>query len=215
MGSILEGKTLVALGDSLIYGNILGNEKTWVHLLGKKHHMKVFNYGINGNTVACQDTETEHPPMCVRCRDMAEPADYVVILGGANDKRLGVPIGSAGTANRDCRTFVGALNVLLECVTAKYPKARILLMTNYNRRPDPNACGLSDIDYVDAMLGAAAGWAVPCFDNYRSSGLSFQNPAQLAWIDEGLSLGQPENHHFSEEAYQWLMKRYEAVLESL
>ena len=34
MGSILDGKTLAALGDSLIYGNLLGNEKTWVNLLG-------------------------------------------------------------------------------------------------------------------------------------------------------------------------------------
>ena len=33
---ILRGKTLVALGDSLIYGNKLGNEATWVNKLGKK-----------------------------------------------------------------------------------------------------------------------------------------------------------------------------------
>ena len=215
MGSILEGKTLAALGDSLIYGNLLGNEKTWVNLLGRKHHMKVFNYGINGNPVAVQEKEPERIPMCIRYQDMTKDADYVVILGGANDKRLDVPIGECSFSNRDTRTFMGALNTLIEGVTGRSPKARLLLMTNYNRWPQKNCLGLSDLDYVDAMIKAGELWSVPCFDNYRNCGLSFQNPAQLSWIDEGLSMGLQENHHFSPEAYEWLVDKYQVVLEGL
>lgn len=215
MGSILDGKSLVALGDSLIYGNHLGNEKTWVHMLGVKHQMQVYNYGENGNPVAMQDMEPERVPMCVRYQNMTKHADYVVILGGANDKRLNVPIGEIIMTNRECTTFAGALNTIIAGVTDKYPKARILLMTNYNRWPEKNRLGLSDIDYVDAMLEVSGLWSIPCFDNYRNCGLSFQNPAQLKWIDEGICLGGPENHHFSEEAYRWLLTRYEALLESL
>lgn len=215
MASVLDGKTLAALGDSLIYGNLLGNEKTWVNLLGAKHGMRVLNYGENGGPVARQEVEPERVPMCERCLRMEEGADYVVILGGANDKRLHVPIGETTVENRDAGTFAGALNLLLERVTRKYPRGKLLMMTNYNRWPDKNRLGLSDIDYVDAMLRVAGLWAIPCFDNYRGSGISFQNPAQLAWIDEGLSLGLAENHHFSEEAYRWLLPKYEALLEAL
>lgn len=215
MASRLDGKTLAALGDSLIYGSRLGNEKTWVNLLGKKHGMKVYNYGENGNPVARQEIEPERVPMCDRCLELPADADYIVILGGANDKRLHVPIGEMTMENRDAATFAGALNLLLERVTQRSPKARLLLMTNYNRWPSKNRLGLSDIDYVDAMLQIAGLWSLPCFDNYRNSGISFQNPAQLAWIDEGLSLGTAANHHFSEEAYRWLLPRYEAALESL
>lgn len=215
MGSILEGKTLVALGDSLIHGSQLGSDKTWVNLLGQKHQMRVYNYGKNGNPVALQDREPDQVPMCVRYRHMVKDADYVVILGGANDKRLNVPIGEIFRDNRDCRTFAGALNTLLEGVTAQYPRARILLMTNYQRWPHENGLGLTEAAYVDAMLAVAALWALPCFDNYRRCGLSFYNPAQLAWIDEGLTLGMAENRHFSEEAYRWLLPRYEALLEGL
>lgn len=211
----LEGKTLLALGDSLIYGNRLGNEKTWVNLLGQKRRMQVYNYGQNGNTVAVQTREPAQVPMCVRWQEMAAETDYLVILGGANDKRLDVPIGEISRENRDKATFAGALNVLLEGVTARYPRARLLLMTNYQRWPKANGLGLTELAYVDAMLEVAALWALPCFDNYRGCGLSFQNPAQLAWIDEGLSLGLPENRHFSEEAYRWLLPRYEALLEAL
>ena len=142
-------------------------------------------------------------------------ADYIVILGGANDKRLHVPIGELTRENRDDTTFAGALNLLLERVTGRYPRGKLLLMTNYNRWPEKNRLGLSDIDYVNAMLEIAGLWSIPCFDNYRNSGISFQTPAQLSWIDEGISLGLAPNHHFSEAAYRWLLPKYEAVLEGL
>ena len=157
--------------------------------------------------------------MCVRYADMADGADYVVLLGGSNDKRLHVPLGDeacrADRSYRDTSTFYGALNTLIAGLTEKYPKAKILLMTTYNRWPSKNKYGLTDIDYVDAMLEVAALWSLPCFDNYRASGISFQNPAQLPWIDEGIELGIGANHHFSHEAYEWLTNKYEKLLEAL
>ena len=209
----LHGKTLVAIGDSLIYGNKLGNEATWPNLLGKKCGMTVHNFGKNGNPVAKQEREPQQIPMCIRYADMPDRADYVVVLGGANDKRLDVPIGQNDST--DPTTFKGALRQMILGLTAKYPKAKILFLTNYNRWPSKNALGLSDIDYVDAMIEMCALFAIPCFDNYRASGISFQNPNQLAWIDEGLALGRPENHHFTAEAYDWLLPKYAALLAGL
>lgn len=217
--SQLDGKTIVALGDSLFHGNKLGPAATWIALLAKKHNMTAYNYGINGNTVAYRPDESGKVPMCERYKDMADGADYVVLLGGANDKRVHVPLGDEDRrydrTYRDTKTFCGALHELIAGLTAKYPKAKLLLMTNYDRWPSKNKLGLSDIDYVDAMLGVAAAWSIPCFDNYRASGISFQNPAQLPWIDEGIELGLEENHHFSHEAYEWLTNKYEHLLESL
>ena len=219
MASVLDGKTLVALGDSLIHGSKLGPSATWVNKLAERHGMTVYNYGINGNSIALPETEEKHPPMCIRYADMADGADYVVLLGGANDKRLSIPLGDEERRNdrsyRDITTFRGALNTLIAGLCEKYPKAKILLMTNYNRWLHKNKLGMSDIEYVDAMLEVAALWSIPCFDNYRQCGLSFQNPAQLAWIDEGLALGIERNHHFSSEAYDWLLNKYEKLLEAL
>ena len=101
-------------------------------------------------------------------------------------------------------------------LTQKYPKAKILFMTNYNRWPSKNELGLSDIDYVLAMEEICHKWSIPCYNNYYNCGISFQNPAQRAWMDEALSLGlEKPNHHFSDEAYDWLVPRYEALLKSL
>lgn len=209
---ILENKTIVALGDSLFYGNKLGNDATWINMLGKKYHMTVYNHGKNGNTLALQ-TKEPRPPMCERFAEMEDGADYVVVIGGANDKRLDVPIGE--NTDTDPATFKGALNILITGLTQKYPKAKMLFFTNYNRWPGKNALGISDIAYVDAMLEVCALRAVPCFDNYRASGISFQNPAHVAWADEGVALGLPENHHFSKEAYEWLLPKYEMLLAGL
>lgn len=211
---ILNGKKIVALGDSLFHGNKDCKGGTWLEMLAKKHNMTLFNYGQNGNTMSVQSEEVQKlPAMCVRYADMEDGADYVVILGGANDKRLNVPLGPDDST--DPTTFCGALNVLILGVTAKYPRARVLFMTNYNRWPSKNKLGLSDIDYVEAMERVCRRYSLPCFNNYYNSGISFQNPAQLAWIDEGVVRGDAPNHHFSSEAYAWLMTRYEALLASL
>lgn len=211
--SNLDNKTLVAIGDSLIYGNKLGNDATWVNKLAARHNMTVYNHGINGNTVARQQTETKNQPMCVRYADMENGADYVVVLGGANDKRLSVPLGEDDST--DDTTFKGALNVLISGLTEKYPRAHILFMTNYDRWPSKNKLGISDIDYVDAMISVCARRSIPCFDNYRESGVSFRDPETLKWLDEGIVLGIGENHHFSDEAYDLLLEKYDPILESL
>lgn len=210
----LHGKTIVALGDSLFHGNLDCKGNTWLEMMAKRNEMQLYNYGQNGNTLAVQHKEKQPlPPMCVRYADMAEGADYVVVLGGANDKRLNVPLGPIDSTSLE--TFHGALNLLIAGITAKYPKARILFMTNYNRWPGKNQLGLSDIDYVEAMQRACARWSIPCFDNYHNCGISFQNPAHAAWMDEGIVRGGAANRHFSPEAYEWLSYKYEALLAAL
>ncbi len=205
--SILTGKTLVVLGDSLV----CPAETAWPALLGKSEQMTVYNYGIPGNSIAYVEGRSE--PMVRRYKAMHPQADYVVLLGGANDKNQSVPLGGIDAADEN--TFIGALRLLAAGLIDMYPKARILFLTNYNRRPKPNALGLHDIDYVDAMIRVAAEFAIPCFDNFRNSGISFHNPAQKAWMDRGLAAGKDPDWHFSPEAYEWLMPKYRALLESL
>ena len=210
----LHGKTIVALGDSLFHGSkdCVGN--TWLEMMARRNEMTLYNYGQNGCTVAIQHVE-ERPfaPMCIRYADMVDDADYVVVLGGANDRRLDIPIGEVDSESAE--TFCGALNVLIAGITQKYPKARILFMTNYNRYLSKNKIGLSDIDYVEAMKKVCCKWSIPCFDNYHNCGISFQNPAHLAWIDEGVVRDGNANRHFSAEAYEWLSYKYEAILASI
>ena len=210
--SILQGKTLIAIGDSLIYGNQLGNAVTWPNLLGEKHSMTVHNFGKNGNTLACQTRYPEQIGMCVRYKDMPDGADYVVVLGGANDHNLRVPLGM--DTDTDTYTFKGALNTLITGLREKYPKAKLLFLTNYDRLA-PEKAGVAEVAYVEAMLEVCAKRGVPCFDNFHNSGVNFGDAEMLAWIDEGVALCGVANRHFSKAGYQYLLPIYEKLLENL
>lgn len=206
----LFGKTLVVLGDSLIQGGNLPKEDTWVNRM-VHYGMTVYNHGINGNTVAmCKNAGST--PMCVRYAEM-EAADYVVVLGGANDRNYGVPVGEIDST--DPYTFSGAVRQLILGLTKKYPHAKILFMTNYHRWDEPNANGLYELDYVRAMEEVCCRYSIPCYNNYYECGLSFFLPAHSDWIDEGVVAGRGPNRHFSKAAYTWLLPKYAKLIASL
>lgn len=198
---LLYGKALTFIGDSLAYGNIIGQHAVWSHLLGMKYNMNVVNMGINGNSVARQNVETTNLPMIDRFTSIPATSDYVVLIGGANDKRLNVPIDE----------FKTALETIIDGVRVNVPKAKLLFLTNYNRFPNSaNTLGLNDIDYVNAMMEVCKNKGVKCFDNYHESGVTFAE-----WFDEGVAQGTTANKHISKEGYKWLLPIYENLLRGL
>ena len=116
----LCGKTIVALGDSLFHGSKDCQGNTWLEMMARRNEMKLYNYGQNGNTVAVQHIEQQPlAPMCVRYSDMVDHTDYVVVIGGANDKRLNIPLGDIDSSSTEI--FCGALNVLRRRSYRKIP----------------------------------------------------------------------------------------------
>lgn len=217
--SPLYQKKLTVMGDSLIYGNELGNGCTWVTNIGIKYGMTYTNLGINGNTVAQQSTETTYNAMVNRTDTVPTDTDIFVLLGGANDKRLNVPIGEIGSTDKT--TFIGAVTTIISNVRARCPKARILLLTTYNRYASRNTLGFGDEDYATAMIAAGKYNLVPVFDNFHCSGVNFLDPVMDGWIDEcwnrqqlvdGEVVYYDPTHHFGVEGYEWITPLYEAYL---
>ena len=98
------------------------------------------------------------------------------------------------------------------------------MFTNYQRYTTVNGIGLSDIDYVNAMIDVAKKYSVPVFDDYRCCGISFLNADQKAWIDEaknrqklvdGEIVYYDDVEHFSVEAYEWMTSLYEHIISDL
>ena len=213
----LYGKKMIVLGDSLTIGaesqGTLG--RTWIELLGEKYHMTVYNYGISGTKVSSGGDAERTDDMCRRIDDILaehDTCDIFILMGGANDKNQNVPLGSISDTSD--QTFRGAVREILHKVSEKYQKnCRVLAMTTYHRYDTPNSIGIYEIEYVNAMLDACASLGVPCFNNYAFSGLSLAEydegiPA-YPWADSGLADGKDASHHFSAEAYEYLMPVYE------
>jgi hypothetical protein len=211
--SPLYQKSIGGMGDSLMNGSVTGNQITWLNKIGSKYDMNYYNYGDNGDTVANQTFDTAQPCMVNRYMNLAPNLDYLVLLGGANDRRCNVPLGTLTSTDKN--TFMGALNIIIDGWRQLYPKAHIVFMTNYNRAQGVvNTLGLTDLDYVNAMIQVCANKFVTCYDNYHNSGVNFYDPNLKVWMDEGIAMiDGTQNFHISDECYTWLMPKYEKLLE--
>lgn len=208
---VFDGKTILGLGDSLMCAHFLGKKSSWLNLLGAKHGMKVYNYANTGATVAKRTGNTNSlVTQCSKAIRRLKKVDYIVLLGGANDWRLNVPIGT--DSDRTTDTFKGSLYVMLSRLKAAYPKAKIVCMTTYRRHRYKSRLGFQDTDYADAMIQVCRKSGIPCFDNIHDSGVNFASSAWCAWGDEGLYLHMSKNYHFSPAAYQKLVPVYETFL---
>lgn len=146
---ILKGLTVNALGDSYFEGHGLPQSKVWLGLLASKYDIKMNNYGVGGSTVSDYVNKN---PMCVRYTSMSDNyADIVLLEGGRNDFNNEVPLGDVDS--HDTKTFLGALNVTIEGLKAKYPDAMIVCISNWNFPGTKNELGCAD--YANAMEAVA------------------------------------------------------------
>lgn len=231
LSNILLGKTIIGLGDSLLYGQGVGgdNSKTWFGKLTTNYGMTGYNYGISGNTIGTIPAEyaeqDDTMPMWQRISDIFEQVpscDYFVLLGGANDCWRNVPIGTM--TDTTGATFMGAINYIITYIrenyrNAKGKRAKLLLMTNYNRKLRTSATGHTDEEYVDAMLEVAHYRGIPCIDNYHDVGLDLRRENDVGYATDAKwacdwNEGTTTNH-LSEEGYNYLLPIYEKKLKSI
>ena len=155
----LEGKSIGVMGDSYVRNHREPVEKTWHYKFARKHGMRYFNYGRNGNCISV-DLEQWGPGMWHRYTDMADSLDYVVVVGGHNDAARLDQIGP--------ELFEQRLDELCEGLVERYPRARILFFTPWTCKDFE---GSNRQKVVDAMLRVCGNHGIPVFDAARRSGI--------------------------------------------
>ena len=210
--NILQGKKLVVIGDSMVQGHCLSDEKkqTWVAKIAERNGMRHKNYGINGTALAYQDVYDGECPreqsVVGRYASMDDDADYILVFSGTNDIHNAVPLGEDDST--DPATFKGALNFLCEKLIEKYPTGKIGFITPYTPPYDMGAWRLAPL-YVDAIVQICARHSISVFDNSKNGGINWTNQTHVA----ALTLG--DTTHLSEAGMEFVSTRYEAFLRSL
>ena len=189
-----KGKIFAAIGDSITNGFIPRNTagypgtlKSFTKLTAWKLGMKYLNYGIDGSTVAYHASRN---PMSVRYADMSNDADIINVLGGTNDVRNGIELGTM--SDRTNTTFYGALHVLFQGLYTKYvagvstatgKKKKIIICTPI-KLLDPDKASLSNTvannatalyqwdAWISAVKEVAAFYSLPVLDFYNLSGIN-------------------------------------------
>lgn len=177
LGTVLEGKSIMFLGDSLLTGYGLDDyRQSWCSMLEAEYGMYVTNNAITGSTISVGNGTGTYPggayePMCERFLPTKE-YDVIFITGGGNDWSYGIPLGEDMTS-RDTSNLMGAMNVLLDRLQEKYPKAMLVYMTCWNAYEKRNICGVSLQEYNDAMVSICESRGVHCFrgDDENVSGI--------------------------------------------
>jgi len=196
----LKNKTINFLGDSITEGcKTSDSAHRFTDIIAREYELKEMrNYGIGGTRYAKQHTPSENPlhdlDFCSRVSEMAPDADIVVVFGGTNDYGHGdAPFGNTSDLSPD--TFCGACNVLYSSLIAKYPDAKIVVVTPLHRTGENCIYGDGSKTvpcppleaYIKAICQVAADYGLPVLDLYRAGILNPNDPSVLAeFVPDGL-----------------------------
>ncbi len=161
-----SSKIYCAMGDSITYGvqpkaNGMRMNNPYPTLVKNELGLKqVYNYGIGGSAL-CYD-------MCNRVNNMVENADIISVFGGTNDFYAGNY--TLGTYNDKVNsTIYGALNIIADTLTTKYPNAFIFFMTPLKRSDVIiNDAGYKLSDVADAIKVVGNMYDIPVLDLYNN-----------------------------------------------
>lgn len=146
---IFDGLTLSTFGDSITAQGL------WQPIVKAELGFKKFNnLGIGGSKVSGSDANC----MCEDERINKIPSDsnVIIFMGGTNDWGQNIQLGSIGS--KDTNTFYGAVNVVADKLTAKFPKAKIIFMSTTftkNKTGLINDLQLKNSDYGLAVKNVA------------------------------------------------------------
>lgn len=170
----LQNAKLNFLGDSITEGcGVAVAENFFVNRIASRTGAVCRNYGIGGTRIALQQKPSENPvwdqDFLSRVEKMDADADAILVFGGTNDYGHGdAPFGQM--CDRTADTFYGALHALYAALMARYPTARIIVLTPLHRQfEEETQPGLAA--YVDAIREVAAFYQLPVLDLYANCSL--------------------------------------------
>lgn len=173
---------LASLGDSITYGFIPRNSpgypgqlESYACVAARLLDMDFYNAGINDSTLAAGQGSFE--PMCERFSSLPPDADIVTVMGGTNDIRQGILLGTLNDRSTD--TYCGALHRICEGLYRKYfiengtctgKDKRIVLLTPLKLMDAATGELTYGLEaFAEAVLEIGAYYCFPVLDFYRNS----------------------------------------------
>ena len=220
MRDYLFDKTIMAIGDSMVYGQNVGLPNTWLAKIGERTGANTINKGSNGAFMSNYPYGISNPKYTSVYQKICNPdnvqgeyiddetlnsCDYILIFAGTNDSNStnpSVPIGEVDSV--DPLEFCGAMNCIIQKLYERVPTIKIGFITPYQKKDSTKRT-----DIISAIKNVCAKYSVPVFDNSLNGGLIFENEHQA----QALTLG--DNVHLNVLGHQYVSTKYEAFLRTL
>ena len=207
----LDGLKINFLGDSITQGVGASSEETcYVAQIARLTGAICRNYGISGTRIARRKVPYENPSFdqdfCSRVEIMDADADMIVVFGGTNDFGHGdAPLGTMD--DRTVWSFYGALHVLYDSLIARYPNAKIVILTPMKRH-ERERNGRFLMPFVEGVREVSSAYKLPLLDLFDEMPVDLHDPEMEAkYIPDGL--------HPNDDGHLMLAKRIIKFLEEL
>lgn len=185
LSSPWAGKIANYMGDSLTA------QDSWQPSINTALNLLSSNYGVGGAKISGTAVDSMHQDL--RINELSINADLIVVLGGTNDWAQSVPLGVEESV--DTNTFNGALNVMIEKLTTRYPFKQIVLVTPpHSEMPGrvPGTWAAQDVNneghriqaYANAIINRAAYYGIAVADANGKSGINTVN-VDANMVDDG------------------------------
>lgn len=206
----LKGKKIVFLGDSITEGyGVSAPSNIYLNRLAEMAELReVKNFGIGGTRIARQQKPSDPPrhdlDFCMRCEELDEDADIVVVFGGTNDYGHGdAPVGTP--QDRTPETFYGGCHYLMNRLIERFPGKPIVFMTPLHRA-DEEANASSPLSlYVGILTEVARIYSLPVLDLYGTSGIQPCVPVlRTALCPDGLHPNDAGHEVIAQRLYHFL-----------
>ena len=193
--STVTFELMVALGDSIDRGfaprnitllipsiNAGQQIDSYVMLAARIVSKNFINQGIDGSTLArSSEGSTDRNPMCTRIQSLPNNLDLLLVKGGTNDLRVGIPIGTFTDTTEI--TYYGALHSICKQFITKFhtnqvlsgkPKAKLVFITPPKLlRDGVNSTLETRLEgYCNAIKEVAAYYSFPVLDMYNKCGIN-------------------------------------------
>lgn len=211
----LPGNTLMAIGDSMVYGHTIGVDKSWPAIVGKMNDMQVDNRGTNGaymsNVQYNGHDNSVYQKTCVSGSEFyisdsdLQASKYIIVYAGTNDCNHSTTIGTIDSV--DPSTFCGALNLICQSLQTRAPASKIAFITPYLRAGIESRCET----YITAIKNVCRKYSIPVFDNGADGGICWSNQS----IRDTLTIGGSDTFHLNEAGMVYVSTKYSSFLKTL
>ncbi len=171
----LSGKTILAFGDSIMYGS--GNHGVGIaDLLGEKYHMTVYDYSVSGATFGYYKSRSHIPDQIRRASGTVTDPDIILLNGGTNDMEY-VAMGSESPGYEesflDESTFAGGFEYASLLLQTYWHDTPVLYIRAHNMDTVADA---KEQRYGTMALELAEKWSLSSVDIYSDSDLCTEKP---------------------------------------
>lgn len=174
--SVLNGKKIICIGDSITYIDGIVNSGTGSigRNVGYQSELRkrgaiVNSIALDGRSYAQHGTDPCIYDTIVTNTFDFTGYDYIVLFGGANDVRLSINLGTVPSAydniSKDPTTFAGAISGIIDYIQTNYPNCKIFICTTLQSQ-DSSRNFAKNKAYRDTIISDSEFWSIPYIDMF-------------------------------------------------